>query len=607
MSALISEKGELMFLGLSPLQIAAFAIIIAMLALFIWGRWRYDLVAALTLLVATLVGVVPAEKAFDGFSNPVIIIIASVLVVGKSISSSGILDGLVRKALRNVQSPSVQVGTLTACVSFLSAFIKNVGTLGVFMPIAIQVARRSNQSPSIYLMPLAFGSLIGGTITLIGTSPNLLISTVRQELGAEPYSLFDFVWVGLPLTCVAVVFLAFGWRLLPKERTGAPSAEEAFEIEKYTTELRITEESPFIGKRVGDLEHFGEGDVLVRAITREGGHHYLPHRYWPLYAGDIVTIQADSAAIKRLTDEARLALVGAKELEKGEHEHDELNVVEAIVTADSPLVGQTPRSINLRGFYDLNLLAVSRAGHNRHVHLQSHRFQVGDVVALQGWRNALPAALTELECLPLADRSLGLGQNRRGLLPLAILVVAMVLVSLHVVSVAVGFFGSAVLVVLLKQLTLKEAYGAIEGPVIVMLGCLIPVGEGLKETGATDVLGDFLAMAATGAPDYVVLGMMLVVSMLMTPFLHHAAAVLVLGPVAAVIATNLGYNMDPFLMAVALGCACDFLTPIGHQNNLLVMGPGGYRFTDYWRLGLPLSVLVVLLGTPLIMAAWPLH
>ncbi|MGB6923447.1 MAG: SLC13 family permease [Methyloceanibacter sp.] len=594
-------------LGLTPLQIASFAIIIMMLGLFVWGRWRYDVVAVFTLLVAALIGVVPAWKTFSGFSNPVIIIIASVLVVGKAISSSGILDGLVRKALKDVRSPSLQVGALTASVAFLSAFIKNVGTLGIFMPIAIQVARRSNQSPSIYLMPLAFGSLIGGTMTLIGTSPNLLISSVREELGRAPYSLFDFAWVGLPLTCVAVVFLAFGWRLLPKERTGTRSAEEAFEIEKYTTELEITEGSPFVGKRVADLEHFGEADVLVRAIAREGGHHYLPNRYWPLYVGDVVTIQADSAAIKRLTDGGRLKLVGAKELEKGEHEHDELDVVEAIVTAESPLVGQTPRSVNLRGFYDVNLLAVSRAGHNRHVRLQTHRFQVGDVVALQGWRNALPAALTELNCLPLADRSLGLGKKRRGLVSLAILVVAMVLVSLHLVPVALGFFGSAVLVVLLQQLTLKEAYGAIEGPVIAMLGALIPVGEALKDTGATDVLGQLLASAGAGAPGYVVLAMMLVVSMLLTPFMHHAAAVLVLGPVAAVVAKTLGYNMDPFLMAVALGCACDFLTPIGHQNNLLVMGPGGYRFTDYWRLGLPLTVLVVLFGTPLIIAAWPLQ
>jgi di/tricarboxylate transporter len=594
---------------LTPLQVAAFAIILVMLVLFIWGRWRYDLVALLTLLAAALIGVVPAEHAFDGFSNPVIVIIAAVLVVSKAISSSGIVDGVVRRALRGVESPSVQIGALTACVTFLSAFVKNVGTLGILMPTAIQVARRSKQSPSIYLMPLAFGSLIGGTITLIGTSPNLLISSIRQNLTGEPYRLFAFFWVGFPLSCLAVLFLAVGWRLLPKDRTGAPSAEDAFEIEKYTTELVIPEKSPLANKTVGDLEHFQEVDVLVRAITREHGHHYLPHRHWPLFAGDIVTVQADTAAIKRLTDEGRLELAGAKELERDDddgHDDDELSSVEAIVTADSPLVGNTPQSMTLRGFYDVNLLAVSRAGHNRHIHLDRHRFEVGDVVVLQGWEKALPKTLTALGCLPLADRGLGLGQTRRGLIPLAILAIAMVLVSLHIVPVTIGFFGSAVLIVLLKQLTLKEAYESIEGPLIVMLGALIPVGEGLKETGATDVIGQVLAMAGAHAPGYVAVAMMLAVSMLMTPLLHHAAAVLVLGPVAAVVAKTLGYNMDPFLMAVALGCACDFLTPIGHQNNLLVMGPGGYKFTDYWRLGLPLSLLIIVLGTPLILLVWPL-
>jgi di/tricarboxylate transporter len=593
-------------LGLTPLQATAIAIIAVMMALFIWGRWRYDLVAALTLLVATLLGVVPADKAFTGFANPVVIIIASVLVVGQSISTSGILDGLVRRLLRNVGSPSVQIAALASCVAVLSAFVKNIGTLGIFMPVAIQTARRSKQSPSIYLMPLAFASLIGGTMTLIGTSPNLLISSVRQDVEGRPFGLFDFLWVGAPLTVIAVLFLAVGWRLLPGERTGPPGADETFEIGRYTTELGIGEKSRLIGKRVGDLEQLGDGEVMVRAITRENGHHYLPDRYWRLYPGDIVTVQADSAAIKRLTDEGRLELVGAKQLEGAAETDDELGVVEAIVTVRSPLLGQTPQSINLRSRFDVNLLAVSRAGHNRHVHLQNHRFEVGDVVALQGWRTALPARLTELGCLPLADRGLGLGQTRRGLVPLAILAFAMVLVALQIVPVAIGFFGSAVLVVLARQLTLKEAYESIEGSLIVMLGALIPVSEALKDTGATDVLASLLAAAGSNVSGLAALAMMLGVSMLLTPFLHHAAAVLVLGPIAAVLARSLGYSTDPFLMAVALGCACDFLTPIGHQNNLLVMRPGGYRFTDYWRLGLPLSLLVLLLGTPLIATVWPL-
>lgn len=332
----------------------------------------------------------------------------------------------------------------------------------------------------------------------------------------------------------------------------------------------------------------------------------MPHRSWILYPGDIVTVQADSAAIKVLTDEGKLQLVGAKELEQDEKQRDELSVVEAIVAGDSILIGQSPLSINLRSTFDLNLLAISRAGHNRHVHLQTQRFEVGDVVAVQGWQKELPATLTKLGLLPLADRGLGFGQSRQGLVSVGLLLAAMILISLHLVPVAIGFFGAAVMIVLLRQLTLKEAYESIEGPLIVMLAALIPIGEGLKDTGAADLIGNSLAAISSQVPGYLALALMLAVSMLLTPLLHHAAAVLVLGPVAAIVAKSLQYNTDPFLMAVALGCACDFLTPIGHQNNLLVMAPGGYRFTDYWRLGLPLTLLILSLGTLLIVTAWPI-
>nr|HML43533.1 SLC13 family permease [Hyphomicrobium zavarzinii] len=216
--------------GLTADQMAAIAIVVTMLGFFIWDRWRYDVVALGALLAAIAAGIVPQDKAFVGFSDQVIVVIAAVLVVSKAIARSGVLDRLARRLLKNVDTPSAQIGILAAAVALLSAFVKNVGTLGIFMPIAIQVARRSKQSPSIYLMPLAFASLIGGTITQIGTSPNLLISTVRQDVVGEPFRLFDYAWVGLPLTVLAVVFLAFGWRLLPKDRKGAPTAEERFSI-----------------------------------------------------------------------------------------------------------------------------------------------------------------------------------------------------------------------------------------------------------------------------------------------------------------------------------------------------------------------------------------
>ena len=587
-------------------QIEAFIIVGAMLALFVWDRLRYDLVAALALLAAMLTGIVPAAKAFEGFSNQVIIIIASVLVVSRAIARSGVIDAMLRRIMTRITSPSAQIGILSACVTFLSAFMKNVGTLGIFIPIAIQTAGRSRRSASIYLMPLAFGSLIGGTITLIGTSPNLLISTVRQEIEGKPFRLFDFVPVGLPLSVMALGFLVVGWRLIP-QRNGQRPAEDAFDIDRYTSELLVTEGSPLIGQTVSVLEAMGEGDLTVAAVIRGGRQRAMPPAHWEFVSGDVVAVQADPALLKKLADEAKLDVAGAEHLDVSTRQKEDVIVVEAVVTDGSLLVDRTASALHLRQRFDVNLLAVSRAGEQVGERLHRLRFRAGDVVALQGWEQDLPATLAELGCLPLADRRLMLGRKRTGLWSLAILVVAMILVAVNVIPVVTAFFGSAVLVVLTRQITLKDAYDAIEWPVIIMLGCLIPVGEALKETGGTEHLSHALSMAAQFIPAWATLGMVLATAMLVTPLLHHAAAVLVLGPVAASVAHNLGFNPDAFLMAVALGCSCDFLTPIGHQNNTLVMGPGGYRFSDYWRLGLPLSILVVLVGTPLILAVWPLH
>ena len=587
-------------------QIEAFAIVGAMLALFVWDRIRYDLVAALALLAALLTGIIPAAKAFEGFSNQVIIIIASVLVVSRAIARSGVIDAVLRRWMQRITSPSAQIGILSGCVTFLSAFMKNVGTLGIFIPIAIQTAGRSKRSASIYLMPLAFGSLIGGTITLIGTSPNLLISTVRQEIEGKPFQLFDFVPVGLPLSILALGFLAFGWRLIP-QRTGQRPAEDAFDVDRYTSELLIAKGSPLVGQTVSALEALGEGDLTVAAVIRGGRQRAMPPAHWEFVAGDLVAVQADPALLKKLADEAKLEVAGAERLDASERQKDDVIVVEAVVTDGSLLIDRTATGLHLRQRFDVNLLAVSRAGERLGARLHRLRFKSGDVVALQGWEQDLPTILAELGCLPLADRRLTLGQKRTGIWSLLILVAAMILVAVNIIPVVTAFFGSAVLVVLFRQITLKDAYDAIEWPVIIMLGCLIPVGEALKETGGTEHLSHALSAAAQFIPAWATLGLVLATAMLVTPLLHHAAAVLVLGPVAASVAHNLGYQPDAFLMAVALGCSCDFLTPIGHQNNTLVMGPGGYRFSDYWHLGLPLSILVLLVGTPLILMVWPLH
>jgi di/tricarboxylate transporter len=588
-------------------QAEAFLIVGAMLALFAWDRLRYDLVAAAALSVATLTGVVPANKAFEGFANPVIIIIASVLVLGRAVAASGVIETVMRRILAGVQSQSLQIGTLTAAVTFLSAVMKNVGTLGIFMPIAIQVAQRSGRSPSSYLMPLAFGSLVGGTMTLIGTSPNLLISSVRQDLTDQPFGLFDFMPVGLPLSLIAIGFLAFAWRFIPQRRTNAIGTDRAFNVEDYVSEARIPTDSPIIGKSVAELETLGEGEVSVNAIVSPSGRRHIPSGSWRLAEGDVLMLRADPVAAKPLIDRAGLEVVGADKLPPATNKDEEIESIEAVVTGESPLVGQTPRRLHLRRDYGVSLLAIGRAGQPITTPLPRTKLQVGDVLVLQGRQGELTETLMRLGCLPLAERHITLGRTRQRLIPIVVLLAALGAASLQLVPVQIAFFVGAMLVVLLRSLSLKAAYDSIDWPIIVMLGCVIPVGESLKGTGATDLIAGVLTGAAAHLPSILALALILVASMLITPLLHHAAAVLVMGPVAAAVAHNLGYGTDAFLMAVALGASCDFLTPIGHQNNLLVMGPGGYRFNDYWRLGLPLSCLVAVLGTLLIAQFWPLR
>jgi len=372
----------------------------------------------------------------------------------------------------------------------------------------------------------------------------------------------------------------------------------------------IPEASPVIGQSVRELEALSDGELVVSSIVRpdeDDERHFVPGPQTRLAAGDILSVQAEPAAVKAVTNAGDLELAASKELKPPLRASDDLEIVEAVVMPQSRLVGQNARRLQLRRRFEVSLLAVSRAGRPVTSRLMSHTFQPGDVIALQGWAQGLHETIGDLGCLPLADRSLQLSRRPARFIPLVLLVAAMLIVLFKLRSVEETFFGAAVLCIALRQISLKEAYEAIDWPIIVMLGALIPVGEMLMETGAANLIADFLGRVAQQLPGLIALGLVLTAAMLAAPLLHHAAAVLVMGPIAAAVSRKLGFNADPFLMAVALGAGCDFLTPIGHQNNMLVMGPGGYRFGDYWKLGLPLSLLVIFAGTPLIAFFWPLH
>jgi di/tricarboxylate transporter len=586
-------------------QILAFAIIGAMMALFVWGRLRYDLVAVLALFTAIVAGIVPYDKAFSGFSDDIVIIVACALLVSAAVQRSGIVETVLRPVAPYLTRPTAQVAVLAGAVALLSAFVKNIGALAMLMPMAFQLARKNNISVSLLLMPMAFAALLGGIVTLVGTSPNIIVARMREELLGMPFSMFDFTPVGAGLAIGGVIFLAFGWRLLPADRKGAASMNEAFNLEGYTTEVTIPEGSSLVGKTVGEVEKLSEGDVEVLTLMRARDRINEPAASTKLRAGHMLILVGQPESLKRLMDDAKLKLVRGENAGEIDAPDDDIGVMEAIVTADSPLVDRSATQYRLYEHHQVNLLAVSRSGRRILHRIGSTRLRPGDVIVLQGNLNAMPEALGELRCLPLAQRGMSLGSGRKGLLPVAVLAVAMLLMALSIVPVAIAFFGAAVVILLIRALTLREAYEVIEWPLLVMLGALIPVSDALRTTGGTDLIAGWLSAFSQGLPPIGALALMMAAAMAVTPFLNNAATVLVMAPIAAGFAKNLGYNPDAFLMAVAIGAACDFLTPIGHQCNTLVMSAGGYRFGDYARLGLPLSIFVLIVGVPLIALVWP--
>jgi di/tricarboxylate transporter len=586
-------------------QAASFLLIAALMATFVWGRLRYDLVAMIALLAGVLIGIIPYDKAFSGFSDPIIVIIASALLVSAAVARSGIIARIIRPISPYLTTTTAQVFMLAATVAALSGFVKNIGALAMMMPVAFQLARKTEASPSSLLMPMSFASLLGGIVTLIGTSPNIIVSRVREEIVGEPYAMFDFAPVGACLALAGIVFLAFGWRLLPKHRKGAATIEAAFNLEGYTTELRIPEDAPVIGKTVEDLEKMADGDVEVIAVVREWGERGAARGFTVLRARDTLLLKGEPEALERIVGEAKLALVTDDKEKPADTPKDDIGVMEAVVTEDSFLGDRTASELLLYDRYGMQLLAVSRSGTRITDPMRSVRLRTGDVVVLRGDLTKMPEMLGELRLLPLAERGIPLGSGRRSLLPAFVLAVAMALAAFNLLPIAIAFFAAAVVLLLIRSISLKEAYETVDWPILILIGCLIPVSDALRDTGGTELIAGWLSAGAERLPPIGALTLILVAAMAVTPFLNNAATVLVMGPIAAGFAAKLGYAPDPFLMAVAIGAACDFLTPIGHQSNTLVMGPGGYRFSDYWRLGLPLSILIVVAGVPLINFFWP--
>ncbi|KRB51910.1 permease [Rhizobium sp. Root708] len=583
-------------------QILAFGVIGLMMAVFIWDRFRYDLVACCALVLAVCVGIVPFDKAFSGFSDDIVIIVGSALVVSAGVARSGIVDSTIKRFFPNLNTLHTQLALLLVVVAVLSAFIKNIGALAIMIPVAFQFARKSGKSPSLYLMPMSFAALLGGLMTQIGTSPNIVVSRLRAEITGTPFTMFDFTPVGATLALVGVVFLIFFHWLVPERQNETPSLEEALDVKAYFSEATVVEGSPTEGKQLSDLLHAGDGDAVATAILR--GHTRLsPFPDVEMKSGDTLLLEGTPDALDRIVSNGKLKLSG-KPLD-GTAERSDVISIEAVITAESQLIGWSARQLSLHNRRGINLLAVSRQGHRLSERLSEVTLRAGDVLVLQGSRRNLPGFLQDFTCLPLAQREILLGTPRRAYVPIIILLAAMGITAAGLAPVSVAFFCAALAMVVFRVVPLVDVYKALDAPILIMLAALIPVSDTMRTTGGSELIAGWLGHLAAQMPHYGALALILVTAMAVTPFLNNAATVLVMAPIAASFAQTLGYKPDAFLMAVAIGAGCDFLTPIGHQCNTLVFGPGGYRFSDYPRLGLPLSALIILVSVPLLLYVWP--
>lgn len=574
-------------------QAAMAAILVGMFAAFFAGRWRHDVVALTGLMTAVLVGVVPAASAFAGFASPAVITVAAVLVLTRTLARSGMFDVLGERMLAGTSGMTAQIAILCGLGAAISAFTNNVGALVLLMPMALAVARRHGRSPSLYLLPLSYATLLGGMSTLIGTPANLLVSEFRATATGEFFPMLAFAPVGAPLALLGVAYLAsIGWRRVPRHRDGG-EPDIPLPAGGYETELTVARHSPHMGRPAGELER--ERGLKVYAIVRDGVRVFARLTKETLRAGDVVLLKADAATLRRLVEEGMVPHLGPDE--------EGSVLVEAVMMPDALAQGSSARSLDLRRRWGVTLVAASRRSRRSEGRLAEAPLSTGDVLLVHGNRDAVLAALADLGCLPLADRRLTL-QPRRALAGGVIFAAAVALAALGLAPPAIGFSLAVLALLATRMLRPAEMYDAVDWPVLVLLAVMIPMGNALLETGTAGLLAGIATMAADDLGPHLLLALVLGATMLITPVLNNPATVVVMAPVALDLATRLQVSPDPFLIAVAIGASCDFLTPFGHHNNALVMGPGGYRFGDYARVGGGLALLVFAVAAVLIPLAW---
>ncbi|MEZ5935295.1 MAG: SLC13 family permease [Alphaproteobacteria bacterium] len=585
-----------------------FLLLFFVFVLLIWGRWRYDLVAFAALCIALIWGVVPKEEAFSGFGHPATVIIALVLIVSRALSNSGAIELLARYLVDGSRSLGTHIGIMSGLAAALSAVMNNVAALALLMPIDLQAASKAKRSPALTLMPISFASILGGMITLIGTPPNIVISEFRRKALGSSFHMFDFAPVGLICALIGVVFIALiGWRLIPAQRREQDSGKELFDLKDYIAELSVPEGSKAIGKAVRELDDIADdSEASIIGLIREGKRLPGMSRRVLIEENDLLVVEAAPSALDKLAGALKLEITSSEMAKAMLESSDDVTMIEVVVPEGSRIEGRSALTLGLLHRHGVSLLGVSRQGQRFSERVRRLTIQAGDVLLLLGPSERLGEIASWLGALPLAERGLQVIQRDKAGLAVAIFAGAVMLASFGVLYLPIALAAAVVLMVLVNIVPLRQIYESIEWPVIVLLGSMIPIGSALEASGGTAEIAGSIVTLAEGYAPWVVLTLLVIVTMTLSDVMNNTATAVIAAPIAVDIAHRLEVSADPFLMGVAVAASCAFLTPIGHKNNTLIMGPGGYRFGDYWRMGLPLEVLIIAVAVPTILWIWPL-
>ena len=574
-----------------------------LVALFIWGRWRYDAISLIMLSVFVVLGYIEPAKAFTGFAHPAVVTVALVLLISKGLEKSGfiLLIGNQIQKFANNQMQFMVILTLFAAV--LSSFMNNIGAMAMLLPITLGICQKMEWNPSKFLMPLAFASILGGMNTKIGTPPNIIISEFRNEYTESTFSFFDFSYVGIPLTLFGILFISFlGWRLITL-RTINSSENPLIKIEDYLVEMTIKKGSSLIDIRAQDFRNMLDTDTAIIGQIDSSGKKIELHGNQKLFEDQILILKINPDSVADIQQQYGLDIDSENELTKIK----DLGAIEAIITPKSRLIGRKNDYFKRLVGGGFSLLGLWRRGLKYRFRLANEKFKSGDVllIANRGEKESIASRLEMAGLMPLWQRDFDIiRDSSKVLFAFIVFLTSLALIIFNFIPIVIAFLLCVIAFVSAKLLTGESVYRHIDWPVVILLAAMIPIGNTLSDFGITSIIASFLASYSLAIDFVWMIVIIMILTMFLSDIINNAATAVIMGPLAATLAININQPVEPFLMAVAIGASCAFLSPIGHQCNTLVMGPGNYKFGDYWRMGLPLEILIVIVSVPIIIFYW---